>query len=213
MALFLDSVDPDEIKSGMELGIYSGVTTNPLLLANIPPEDRLDRLGAIAKICVKSLYLQVDRPTLDEMEEQALTLVEVAPGRTIIKVPFSGDGLKLCRRLHHLSLPVCLTAVFSATQAYAAAAAGAHAVAVYVGRITRRGEDGLRVVRHASTMLSAAGMRASLLAASVPDIETLAELLTIPGVDATIPYRLQEPLFGHPGTSEAIEQFARAARR
>jgi transaldolase len=213
MALFLDSVDLDEIKSGMELGIYSGVTTNPLLLANIPPEDRLERLGSIAKICTNSLYLQVDRLALSEMEEQALTLVEVAPGRTVIKVPFSENGLKLCRRLRHLPLPVCLTAVFSATQAYSAAAAGAHAVAIYVGRITRGGEDGVRVVRHAAAMLSAAGMRTSLLAASIPDIETLAELLTIPGIDATIPYKLQEPLLKHPGTSEAIEQFARSARR
>lgn len=213
MALFLDSVDLDQIKSGMELGIYAGVTTNPLLLESIPPGDRLERLGAIAKICTKSLYLQVNRTTLSDMEEEALTLVEVAPGRTVIKVPICENGLKLCRRLRHLSLPVCLTAVFSATQALSAASAGAHAVAIYVGRITSRGEDGLRVVRHAAAMLSAAGLHTSLLAASVHDMQTLADLLTIPGVDVTIPYDLQQKLISHPGTSEAIEQFARAARR
>jgi transaldolase len=191
----------------MDLGIYSGVTTNPARLAGVPPEDRLDHLGAIAKICRKSLYAQVELKPIGKMEREALTLVEVAPGRTVIKVPMSADGLRLCRKLRSKNVPVCITAVFSPSQVFAAAAAGAHAAAVYVGRLFKQGEDGTEVVRQAAEILEAQESQTRILAAGIPDIKTLITLLSIPGVDATIPGSLQEPFLQHPGTSEAIEDF------
>jgi transaldolase len=200
MALFLDSADLDEIRSAMELGIFSGVTTNPALLCDIPREDRLEHMGAIAKICRKSLYAQVELQAMAKMEREALTLVEVAPGRTIIKVPMSADGLRLCEKLRSKNVPVCITAVFSPSQVFAAAAVGAHAAAVYVGRLFRKGEDGTGVVRN-------------ILAASVPDIEALNTLLSIPGVDATIPGSLQEPFLQHAGTQEAIDEFEKLSKK
>jgi transaldolase len=212
MALFLDSAELDEIRSGMELGIYSGVTTNPGLLKNLRPEDRLDRFAEIAKICPKSIYLQVSSKSISEMENQALTYVEVAPGRTIIKVPMGADGLKLCGQLKTHSVPACITAVFTPTQAYAAACAGAHAVAIYVGRITKSGADGLAVVRQVADMFAAGELSTSILAASIPDVDSLTQILSVPGVDATIPYRLQESLLHSKGTLEAIEEFTAAAR-
>ncbi len=207
MSLFLDSADLEEIRSGMELGIFSGVTTNPSLLAGVPQEDRLDHLGAIAKICRKSLYAQVDLDSLSRMERQALTLVEVAPGRTVIKVPMSADGLRLCQRLRSKDVPVCMTALFSPSQVFAAAAAGAHAAAVYVGRLIKRKEDGIGMVRQAAEILRAQELRTRIVAASIPGIETLNNLLAIPGVDATIPASLQKPLLQHAGTQAAIKQF------
>jgi len=213
MALFLDSADLDEIRSGMELGIYSGVTTNPALLAGIPREDQLDHLGVIAKICKKSLYAQVELQSLAKMEREALTLVEVAPGRTIIKIPMSPDGLRLCQKLRSKNVPACMTALFSPSQVFAAAAAGAYAAAVYVGRLFRKGEDGTGVVRKAAEILRAQEMQTRIIAASIPDIEALNTLLAIPGADATIPGSLQEPFLQHAGTQEAIDEFRKLAKR
>lgn len=211
MALFLDSVDLDAIRGAMELGIYSGVTTNPGLLEGIPPADRLERYGEIARICPKSLYLQVTRTTPKEMEHQALVLAEVAPGRTVIKLPMSADGLRLCQSLQKYRVPVCITAVFTPTQAHAAALAGAHTVAMFIGRITRAGGDGVEALRQANQILRAASCDTRLVAASIPDIETLAAVLTVPGVDVTIPHRLQKPMLSHPGTDEAIADFTKAS--
>jgi len=212
MALFLDSADPDEIRSGMDLGIYAGVTTNPVLLSNLRLEDRLERFAEIAKICPKSIYLQVSWKTVSEMENQALTYVEVAPGRTIIKVPMAAEGLKVCSLLKTRTVPTCITAVFTPTQAYAAACAGAHAVAIYVGRISKSGADGVAVIRQVADMFAASKLSTSILAASIPDIDTLIQILSVPRVDATIPFRLQESLLHSKGTDEAIEEFTAAAR-
>jgi len=213
MALFLDSADLDAIRSGMQLGIYSGVTTNPGLLRDIPREDRLDHLGAIAKICRKSIYAQVELQAIAKMEREALTLVEVAPGRTIIKVPMSPEGLQLCQKLRSKNVPVCMTALFSPSQVFAAAAAGAYAAAVYVGRLFRKGEDGTGVVRKAAEILRAQEMQTRIIAASIPDIEALNTLMTIPGVDATIPASLQEPFLQHAGTQEAIDEFKKLSSK
>jgi len=208
VSLFLDSANLDEIRSAMELGIYSGVTTNPALLSGIAPSEQLEHLGEIARVCRRSLYVQVQHRSPEEMERQALTLVEIAPGRTIIKVPMSPEGLKAAQLLTLKGVPVCLTAVFSPLQVYAAALAGAHSAAIYVGRIEKRGEEGLAVLRQSLAMLEAGNLPTRVLAASIPDASTLAAILSLGDLDATIPFKLHQELLDHPGTREALEQFA-----
>lgn len=211
MALFLDSADLDEIRPAMELGLYAGVTTNPNLLRNIPPKRRLEHLEAIARICRGSLYIQVDLAAADAMERQALALRELAKGRVVIKVPHSPAGLRLTALLQRHSLPVCLTAAFTPLQAYAAGLAGAHAVALYVGRIARRGGDGLAAVAQSAAILRAGGHATRVLAASIPDAASLEQLLLVPGIDVTIGARLEPALLEHAGTAAAIADFAGAS--
>jgi len=212
MALLLDSIDLDEIRTAMDLGIFAGVTTNPKLLAEIPRSEHLERLGEIAQICPGSLYAQVDHGLADLMERQALTLREVAPGRTVIKVPASREGLVLVTRLRAHQVPVCVTAIFSPAQAAAAGAAGAQAVAVYVGRIDRAGQDGVQVVADCAAVLAAGGHQTRVLAASIPDPDRLIQVLKIPGVDVTIPASMIAALLDHAGTTQAIGDFDQAAK-
>ncbi len=211
MALFLDTIDLGEIERTAELGIFAGVTTNPKLLAGMSTSGRLDRLGEIARRTAGSLYLQVTQRTAADMERQALTLREVAPGRAVIKVPMGAAGLEATARLREHGLPVCLTALFSVPQVFAAGCARAHAAAVYVGRITRAGGDGVAVVREGAAALDAAGLGTRLLAASIPDAETLARLLAVPGIDLTLSPALLPALLDHPGTTEAIAEFEAAS--
>ncbi|HOX46814.1 MAG TPA: transaldolase family protein [Myxococcota bacterium] len=211
MALFLDSVDLEQIQLAMQLGIFAGVTTNPKLLAGLGSGERLDRLGEIARRIPGSLYLQVTPRSEAELERQALTLREVAPGRAVIKVPMGADGLRAVGRLREHGLPVCLTALFTVPQVFAAGCARAHAAAVYVGRITRAGGDGVAVAREGAAALRAAGLSTRLLAASIPDADTLQRLLAIPDIDLTIGSALLPALYDHPGTSAAIAEFEAAA--
>jgi transaldolase len=211
MALLLDSIDVDEITTAMELGIFAGVTTNPKLLAGVPKGEHLERLAEIARACPGSLYAQVDHGLADLMEHQALTLREVALGRTVIKVPMGREGLVLVGRMRPHQVPVCLTAVFSAAQAAAAGAAGASAVAIYVARIDKSGRDGLQVVADAAALLAAGGHRTRVLAASIPDAQRLVQILKVPGIDATIPASLIPDLLDQPGTQQAIDEFTAAA--
>jgi TalC/MipB family fructose-6-phosphate aldolase len=211
MALFLDTIDLDEIGRAMELGLFAGVTTNPKLLSGLGPSERMDRLAAIARRCAGSLYLQIHPRSPGDMERQALTLREVAPGRTVIKIPMGAAGLQAAQRLRSHELPVCLTALFSLPQVMAAGAARVHAAAVYVGRVTRGGGDGVAVAREAAHALRAAGLPTRVLAASIPDAGTLEALLAIPDLDITLPPSLLSTLLDHPGTQAAIEEFEAAA--
>lgn len=212
MALLLDSVDLDEIAAAMELGIFSGVTTNPKLLAGVARRDQLDHLGAVARIGHGSLYMQVEHGPAEAMEEQALTLQEVAPGRCVIKVPISQEGLVLCQRLRAHRLPVCMTAIFSPLQAVAAGAAGARAAAVYAGRLARSGEDGPAVVADCARVLAGHGQTTRVIAASIADAQMLLALLRVPDIDLTLPGRLLPALLQHAGTTAALAEFAEADR-
>ncbi len=212
MALFLDSAEPEAIRAAMPLGIFAGVTTNPALLSRIPLADQLEHLGEIARLCRKTLYLQAHGSSVEELERYALLLYEVAPGRTVIKLPMGREGLLACQALRARGVPVCLTALFSPLQVAAAALAGAHSAALYVGRVSARGEDGVAVAAQSRRVLSALHSSTRLLCASVKDPPTLLSLLEIPDADVTIPPTLQEALLSHPGTAEALEAFRAAAR-
>lgn len=211
MSFFIDSVNLKEIQSAMELGIFSGVTTNPKLFSKMARSELLDHLAKIANISHGSIYVQVDLRDLAQMERQALTIMEVAPGRIIIKCPMSAQGLELCTSLRKERLPVCLTAVFSPLQAAAAATARAHAVALYTGRISDSGADGISAVSKSSEVISAMGSSTKVLAASIRDENMLIELLKIKGIDITIPSSLVKTLWHHPETDKAISEFKQAA--
>lgn len=210
MSFFIDSIDLDEIRSAMALGLFSGVTTNPSLFAKTARSQFLDHIAKIASISQGSIYVQVDLGTIEQMERQALTIMEVAPGRIIIKCTMSPQGLELCGRMRQHDLAVCMTAAFSPLQAAAAAAAHAHAVALYTGRISDSGSDGIQVVAQSAEILASMKSSTRILAASIRDERTLTSLLKIPAIDVTIPGTLVESLWQHTGTQEAISAFKKA---
>ncbi len=211
MAFFIDSIDLDEIRSAAKLGLFSGVTTNPKLFSKIARSEMLDHLAKIAAVSQGSIYVQVDLEDIQQMERQALTMMEVAPGRIVIKCSASLQAFELCYRLRPHRLPVCVTAVFSSLQAAAAATAKAHAVAMYTGRISDFGGDGIDTIANTAKILSSMRSSTRLLAASIKDQHTLEQLLQIPGIDVTIPGFLLESLWQHQGTKKAISEFRTAA--
>src|ERR687891_2872211 len=123
MKLFIDSGNLKEIESLVPLGIIDGITTNPSLLAKEPGDYR-EILKKICGIVKGPTSAEVVATDTDGMIRQGRDLASIDE-HIVVKVPFTKDGVKACKALSSEGKHVNVTLIFSATQAWLAAKAGA----------------------------------------------------------------------------------------
>jgi transaldolase len=207
MQIFLDTANIDQIKQAADLGIISGVTTNPSLLAK---EGHADYETVTKKICAI-----VDGPvSVEVLTEDAEAMIEEARAKAAwapnvnIKIPITAEGLKATRVLSEEGIEVNMTLCFSANQALLGALAGAAYVSIFVGRLDDIGQDGMQVVEDTLTILgNYPELDAQVIAASIrhPMHVTFAAMA---GADiATVPHAVLMQMIQHPLTDTGIKRF------
>jgi transaldolase len=207
MQIFLDTANIDQIKQAADLGIISGVTTNPSLLAKETTADYETVTKKICSIIKGPVSVEVLSETADEMIKEARVKAKWATNVNI-KIPITADGLKATSILSKEKIKVNMTLCFSANQALLGALAGATYVSIFVGRLDDVGQDGMQVVEDTIAILS-----------NYPDIETqvIAASIRNPmhvtyaamaGVEvATVPYAVLMQMIRHPLTDVGIKRF------
>src|SRR5690625_5790995 len=122
MKFFIDSANVEEIKEVKKLGILSGVTTNPSLVAK-EGVDFHERLKEITNIVTDSVSAEVISEDAEGMIKEGKELAAIAPNITI-KVPMTLEGLKAVKAFSDLNIKTKVTLIFNANQALLAARAG-----------------------------------------------------------------------------------------
>lgn len=205
MKYFLDTANVEEIRKAAELGIIDGVTTNPSLIA---------REGRDFKGVIKEITAIVDGPISAEvisqeavgMVSEALDLAQLHKN-IVIKVPMTAAGITATSILSKQGIRVNVTLVFSATQALAAAKAGAAYVSPFIGRIDDIGADGIDLIAEIMQIFSNYGIETEVIAASIRNRNHLTQA-AIAGADiATIPYQVLMDSLKHPLTDQGIAKF------
>jgi transaldolase len=205
LRLFLDSANIQEIRNAYDLGVISGVTTNPSLIAK-EGRNFQQVVQEIAGIVDGPISAEVVSTTAEEMVPEGEALAQIHPN-IVIKVPMTGEGLKAVKRLSAKGIKTNVTLIFSANQALLAALAGATFVSPFVGRLDDVGHDGLDLVADIVQIYAQHGFTTEVIAASIrhPLHVTQAALL---GADiATIPYKTLEQMLKHPLTEVGIAKF------
>lgn len=172
MEIWLDTTNHEAVEKAARLGILTGVTTNPSLIAkdprpiNIIIENLLDILdnqeGPVA--------VQVVADDAATMIEQGERLHDISD-RIIVKVPVTKAGLEAIHILSGDYVPTMATVVFNAKQALMAAMAGADYVAPYVGRIEKSGQDPWKVLTEITTIYKNYDISTKIIAASLGSVE------------------------------------------
>lgn len=205
MKYFLDTANVEEIRKAAELGIIDGVTTNPSLIA---------REGRDFKGVIKEITAIVDGPISAEvisqeavgMVSEALDLAQLHKN-IVIKVPMTAAGITATSILSKQGIRVNVTLVFSATQALAAAKAGAAYVSPFIGRIDDIGADGIDLIAEIMQIFSNYGIETEVIAASIRSRNHLSQA-ALAGADiATIPYQVLIDSLKHPLTDQGIAKF------
>ncbi|UCC16258.1 MAG: fructose-6-phosphate aldolase, partial [Dehalococcoidales bacterium] len=146
MRIFLDTAKIEEVRQASKLGVVSGVTTNPTLMARAGATDYEATIKEIASIIPGPISTEVIVEGVGPMLEQAREMASWAPN-VVIKIPVNSDGLEVTSTLAKENIKVNMTLCFSANQALLAALSGAAYISPFVGRLDDIGQDGMQLVQ------------------------------------------------------------------
>ncbi|WP_092482013.1 fructose-6-phosphate aldolase [Desulfoscipio geothermicus] len=205
MKIFIDSANVDEIKAANELGVISGVTTNPSLIAREGRDfgEVVREITAIIDGPVSAEAVSVDAaPMIAEAEE----LAAIHPN-IVVKIPMTGEGLKAVKALASKGIKTNVTLVFSANQALLAALAGATYVSPFVGRLDDIGHDGMALIGEIVQIFDIHGLDTQIISASIRHPLHVTQSALAGAHIATVPYKVLNQMLKHPLTDLGIEKF------
>ncbi|MBX5436130.1 MAG: fructose-6-phosphate aldolase [Alicyclobacillaceae bacterium] len=205
MKLFIDTANIAEIRNAAEMGILSGVTTNPSLVAK-EGRDFVTTLKEIVQIVDGPVSAEVVSLDADGMVEEGLPLAEIHPN-IVIKVPMTAEGLKAVHRFAKRGIRTNVTLIFTANQALLAARAGASFVSPFIGRLDDISYDGVELIQDISTIFDIHGIGVEIIAASIRHPMHVTQAAKAGAHIATCPYVVLDKMIKHPLTDQGIERF------
>ncbi|PKM56283.1 MAG: fructose-6-phosphate aldolase [Firmicutes bacterium HGW-Firmicutes-5] len=205
MKIFIDTANVDEIREANALGILSGVTTNPSLIAR-EGKKFTDVVHEIVTIVDGPISAEVISLKAEGMIEEGRELAKIHPN-IVIKVPITLEGLKAVSQLSKENIKTNVTLIFSANQALLAARAGATYVSPFVGRVDDISQDGMILIEDIVQIFDIHGLDTEIIAASIRGPLHIMQAAKAGAHIATIPYDVIKKALLHPLTDAGIERF------
>jgi TalC/MipB family fructose-6-phosphate aldolase len=211
MALYVDSAFLDDITTVAQTIPLAGATTNPTILRAARERgqqlNHLEVLTALLKLLTGTIFMQPGESEEEEMYAQAVTYIQVAPGRVVPKIPMTAAGVRVARRLHQRGCQISFTAVTSVSQAYTAALAGAGFVIPYYGRLAGAGIEPGQRIGEMVDVLAKAALPTRVLAASIKSPQDAAQALLAGAHDLTVSPQVLLAMVADPLSEDAVARF------
>lgn len=207
MKFFIDTANVEEIKKANDMGIISGVTTNPSLIAK-EGRDFNEVIKEITSIVDGAISGEVKATTTkaEDMIQEGREIVAIHPNM-VVKIPMTGEGLKAVKVLSQEGIKTNVTLIFNSTQALFAAKAGATYVSPFLGRLDDIATPGIDLIRTISQIFKIQNIKTEIICASVRNPVHIIDC-ALAGADiATVPYKVIEQCIKHPLTDIGIEKF------
>ena len=207
MKLFIDTAKVEDIRKANDMGVISGVTTNPSLIAK-EGRDFNEVIREITTIVDGPISGEVKATTVDAegMIKEGREIAAIHPNM-IVKIPMTVEGLKAVKVLSAEGIKTNVTLIFTANQALLAAEAGATYVYPFLGRLDDINQSGVDLIEEIVTIFDNYGYDTEIIAASIRNPVHVTEC-ALAGADiATVPYSVIEQMTKHPLTDQGIERF------
>ena len=208
MKFFIDTANLDEIREAEAMGIISGVTTNPSLIAK-EGRDYEETLREIAQIVDGPISGEVKASTTlaRDMVMEGRVIAQIHPNM-VVKIPMTKEGLQAVKILSSEGIKTNVTLVFSATQAILAARAGATYVSPFLGRLDDISTDGTRLIKEVMEIFRLyPDITTKVICASIRHPMHVVECAKTGADIATVPYKVLMQMVQHPLTRTGIEKF------
>lgn len=205
MKLFIDTANTEEIRAANALGVISGVTTNPSLIAK---EGLVfeEVIRTITSIVDGPISAEVIAPDAEGMVKEARKLSAIHPN-IVVKIPMTEEGLKAVNRLSKEGIRTNVTLIFSPAQALLAARAGATYVSPFIGRLDDVAGNGAKVVSGIAEIFRIHGIATEIIAASIRGPQDVVDAAKSGAQIATVPYKVILQMVKHPLTDIGIRRF------
>jgi transaldolase len=209
MRIFLDTANIDQIKKAVKMGVISGVTTNPSLVAK---ENTADYETVVKTICGivngpdSSVSAEVLSEDAESMIEEGRIKASWAPN-VAVKIPSTAAGLEAISTLSKEKIKINMTLCFSVNQAILGARAGTTFVSPFVGRLDDIGHDGMELIRDIVTVFDHYKLPTQVIAASIRNPLHCVTAAKVGAHIATVPYSVLMQMINHPLTDIGISRF------
>lgn len=213
MKLFLDSAKTEEIRHAHEVWNLDGLTTNPKhVFASGKPFRTV--IGEIAE-----LLSETDMPVSVEVNPHLTDWKEIVKeGREladlsknfVVKIGMSEAGCRAMRELAGEGVRINATLIFTVTQAWHAARAGAAFVSPFLGWKEQYGDAADTLIRDVRTMLDVHGYPAEIIAAAIRNSYQMGAAAVAGAHCLTAAFSVYQESFQSPYTSMGDEIFRKA---
>ncbi|NTW05004.1 MAG: fructose-6-phosphate aldolase [Peptococcaceae bacterium] len=205
MKIFIDSANIEDIKTAHQLGVVSGVTTNPSLIAK-EGRDFIQVVKEIVAIVDGPISAEAVSIEASGMIKEGRELAAIHPN-IVVKIPMNAEGLKAVKILAAEGIKTNVTLIFSANQALLAALAGASYVSPFIGRLDDVGYNGIELIHSIMEIFANYSLATEVIVASVRHPVHVTEA-ALAGADiATIPLKVIMQMLEHPLTDIGIKKF------
>ena len=215
MEFFLDTANLDEISQAIQLGVISGVTTNPSLAA----QEGIGQLESYRQT-VQEIARMVDGPVSAEVvstefEGMLLEAREIAAWapNVVAKLPSTPAGFQAMATISREGIKINQTLCFSINQALLGARAGATFVSPFVGRLDDEGHDGMQLVGDLVSIFREYDIQTKVLAASIRHPLHCVAAAKAGAHIATVPFKVLMQMTHHPLTDLGVERFSQDWKR
>ncbi len=207
MIFFIDTANVDDIRKANDMGIISGVTTNPSLIAK-EGRDFKQVIQEINSIVDGPISGEVKATTVDAegMIAEAREIASIHPNM-VVKIPMTAEGLKAVKVLHKEGIKTNVTLIFSPAQALLAARAGADYVSPFLGRLDDISTPGISLIEDITEIFQIHGIETQIIAASIRNPIHVIDCAKAGADIATVPYKVLLQMIHHPLTDEGIRKF------
>ncbi|MGH9161326.1 MAG: transaldolase family protein [Vicinamibacteraceae bacterium] len=213
MKLFLDSAKTDEVELAHQVWNVDGITTNPKHVQASGKSLRaaIEEIAELLAGTEKPISVEVN-PHLTEWQEivrQGRELAAISPN-FVIKVGMSEAGCRAIRELAGHGIRVNATLIFSVTQAWHAARAGAAFVSPFLGWKEQYGDAANTLIRDVRRMLDNGHYPAQIIAAAIRNSYHIGEA-AVAGADCvTAGFSVYQESFANPYTTMGEGLFQQA---
>ena len=206
MRIFLDTANIDDIRRAARLGVISGVTTNPSLMAKEGNSSLKDVIQEITSIIDGPISAEVLNLTPEGMIEEGREIAAWSPN-IAVKIPASVAGLEAVSVLSREGVRINFTLCFSVNQALLGALAGATYISPFVGRLDDAGHDGMELISDIIKVFGNYDFSTQIIAASIRHPMHCVMAAKAGAHIATVPYKVLMQMIEHPLTERGIALF------
>lgn len=198
---FADTSSITEINSLMKLGIFSGITTNPLIVAKeagrINPMEYYQQLAKTYPDVPISIQLLDGRE--ENLLEEAHKFAAIA-SNIVVKVPMFGDGrgVSVAAKLSKEGIRTNVTALMDADQLTAVILTNPTYLSLFFNRIKDGQGDPIKEIENSRKLIDAIGSSSKIITGSIRMPSDIREALVAGSHIVTIPPARIKEMIGHP---------------
>lgn len=206
--LLIDTANLDEIKEAVSLGIFTGITTNPVILAKDTKDYKAQAKKILAVIPKNwEISFEVKATDTKDMIRQA-KILSSWDKRIRVKLPVTEEGLKATGELIE-KIPLNMTIVESAGQAMMLQALASKYkpkdifLSVFCGHLNRAGYDWKNVIE----TIAGVDWPGRILAASIKNPFDISEAIRSGADLITAPLEIYKMALGSRLVRDNVEKF------